>query len=231
MFTDSFIDSLPDDPIEAAYAICKQFSDFDSNIPLAQETANIEDYLIALGVLEAFSEAYSLQFNFPKLESNRETNTKAIRNFFYRLKDTLDGEVAKLTVQKTKEKFAAKFKRGFIYEFTEGDLKRIQDLINELRLKITENEQLEEDHRSRLLSRLESVQQELHKKLSSLDKLWGLVGEAGVVLGKLGSDAKPLVDTIKEITQITWRTQSRSEELPSDSPIPQLEAEASEGID
>ena len=231
MFTDSFIDNLPDDPIRAAYAICEQFTSYDGDIPEERESEHIEEYLTALGVLEAFAEAYSLNFDFPKLEGNRDGNTKLVRTFFYNLQETLDAEVAKLTVEKTKVKFAARFKRGFIYEFTEGDIKRIQELINELRSMIVENNHFEEEHRSRLLSRLESVQQELHKKLSSLDKLWGLVGEAGVVMGKFGKDAKPLVERIKEIAQITWRTQSRAEELPSDSPIPQLESEDCDEID
>ena len=58
--------------------------------------------------------------------------------------------------------------------------------------------------------------------MSSLDKLWGLIGEAGVVLGKFGRDAKPFVDRIREIAQIAWRTQARAEELPSGTPLPLL---------
>ena len=77
-------------------------------------------------------------------------------------------------------------------------------------------------HKERLLKKLEALQQELHKKVSSLDKLWGLIGEAGVALGKFGKDAKPFVDRIREIAQITWRTQARAEELPSGTTLPLL---------
>jgi hypothetical protein len=80
----------------------------------------------------------------------------------------------------------------------------------------------EESHKQRLLKRLETLQRELHKKVSDLDKFWGLVGEAGVVLGKFGKDAKPIVDRIREIAGIVWRTQAHTEELPSDTPIPLL---------
>lgn len=44
--------------------------------------------------------------------------------------------------------------KGFFYEFTDGDLKRIQKIINELRAQIDESELFEEDHRRRLLRRL-----------------------------------------------------------------------------
>jgi hypothetical protein len=56
-----------------------------------------------------------------------------------------------------------------------------------------------------------------------LDRLWGLIGDAGVVLGKFGESAKPIVDRIKEIAEIVWQTQSRAEELPSGTPIPLLQ--------
>ena len=60
----------------------------------------------------------------------------------------------------------------------------------------------------------------MHKKVSDLDHFWGLIGDAGVALGKLGNDAKPIVDRIREITGITWNTQSRAEELPSGTTFP-----------
>lgn len=59
----------------------------------------------------------------------------------------------------------------------------------------------------------------MHKKMSDLDRFWGLVGDAGVVLGKFGDDAKPIIDRIRVIAQIVWRTQARAEELPSDAPM------------
>ncbi len=56
--------------------------------------------------------------------------------------------------------------------------------------------------------------------MSDLDRFWGLVGDAGVILGKLGTDAKPFVDRVKEIADSVWRAQSRTEELPSNTPTP-----------
>ena len=64
-----------------------------------------------------------------------------------------------------------------------------------------------------------------------MDRFWGLIGDAGVVVGKLGNDAKPIVDRIREIADIVWRTQSRAEELPSGTKLPQLENKPSSGAD
>jgi len=58
---------------------------------------------------------------------------------------------------------------------------------------------------------------ELHKRVSNLDRFWGFVGDAGVVLGKFGNDVKPIVDRIREMLGIVWRTQAKSEELESNA--------------
>lgn len=127
-----------------------------------------------------------------------------------------------------KGKFATMIGKSFVYEFTEGDLKKIQELLNELRGLVSDSHLFEDTHRRRLLKRLEKLQQELHKKQSDLDHFWGLVGDAGVALGKFGKDAKPIVDRIREITHIVWRTQTRAEELPSGS-LPPLLTNDSDG--
>jgi len=124
--------------------------------------------------------------------------------------------------EEAKEKFATKLGAGFVYEFSEGDLSKVQTSINELRDLISDSEIIEDNHKQRLLKRLERLQSELHKKMSDLDRLWGFFGEAGVILGKLGKDAKPFTDRILDIIKITTNTQARAEELESGVPNPFL---------
>ena len=139
------------------------------------------------------------------------------------IKSRCKEESAKLRLRSFKSHFKASLGTTFHYEFSQGDLERIQELVNQLRQTVSESHHLQADHRQRLLKRLENLQSELHKKMSDLDRFWGLIGDAGVVLGKLGNDAKPLVDRIREIADIVWRTQSRAEELPSGTRPPLLE--------
>jgi hypothetical protein len=84
-----------------------------------------------------------------------------------------------------------------------------------LRDLIGKDERFEEDHRRRLLTRLEDLQRELHRRLSNLDRFYGLIGDAGVLLGKFGRDAKPFVDRIREMLEIVWRAQANAENLPA----------------
>lgn len=142
--------------------------------------------------------------------SDVETNLSARRNV-----RSLDA---------TEARFRAALSNSFAYEFSQGDLDRIQTLISELRQQISASESFEAEHQQRLLRRLEKLQSELHKRVSDLDRFWGLIGDAGVAIGKFGTEAKPIVDRIREITQIVWRTQSHAEELPSGMELPSLEA-------
>jgi hypothetical protein len=114
-----------------------------------------------------------------------------------------------------KRDFAVLLGAAFGYRLSHADIERVQELINELRDRIRAVEKLEEDHRRRLLGRLEDLQRELHRRLSNLDRFYGLVGEAGVLLGKFGRDAKPFVDRIREIIEIVWRAQANAEDLPA----------------
>ncbi len=119
--------------------------------------------------------------------------------------------------------FAEWMSDSFHYEFDQEDHDRLQVLVNELREEIKKFKKIEEPHRARLLSRLEHLQAELHKKVSDLDKFWGMVGDAGVALGKFGKDAEPFVSRIREMTGIVWKAQRAAEGLPQDAPLPRLE--------
>lgn len=129
--------------------------------------------------------------------------------------------VDKNSLERLRGRFRLELGTEFSYEFSQGDLERVQKLINEIRDHIS-TASLEVDHKQRLLARLEKLQGELHKKSSDLDRFWGLIGDAGVVLGKLGEDAKPIVERIREVAGIVWKTQARSEELTSGTDIPLL---------
>jgi hypothetical protein len=134
----------------------------------------------------------------------------------------LEADKNEILLKDIKSKFDVKLGTGFAYEFSEGDLKKVQTSINDLRGLINDSKIIEDNHKHRLLKRLERLQSELHKKMSDLDRFWGFVGDAGVVMGKFGNDVKPLTDRIREMMGIVWNTQARAEELESGSPNPFL---------
>jgi hypothetical protein len=162
----------------------------------------------------------------PTIEPDMRAVCGAISKFLGLVRDQLIGSAAEVKLENLKKQLSIKIANGFGYEFSDGDLSRVQELVNELRTQIASAEGLEQDHRQRLLKRLEKLQTELHKKVSDLDNIYGLIGDAGVVLGKLGRDAQPIIERIRELTTITWRTQARTEELSSDAPLPAIGKDA-----
>lgn len=228
-FDEKFIAQIQDDPIKGIMAVCDFI--FESYGPEdAQEWSKNESALLFEGYafLQVALETYSLKYaaSPPEITGDVQKDSSAINGFLRELVEEYRGHAAQVTLESLKEQYKTALGASFSYEFSKGDLDRVQELISELRQEITDASRLEEDHRRRLLSRLERLQGELHKKVSDLDRFWGLVGDAGVALGKLGKDAKPIVDRIREISEIVWRTQARSEELPSDAEGPLITDES-----
>jgi len=226
MFSDEFLDSLPENPYEAALAMCKKFLLWYNHFCTSSETYSevYEEFVDAYTAIEAFINATGLPFNkltFQDSNAQKE-NAERIAKFLNNLEGELEMRLNDLKFVEAREKYAKRFGGIFLYELSDGDLATIRRLLNELRDKITESELFEAKHKQRILNKLENLQSELHKKMTSLAKLWDLIGDAGIVLGKFGKDAKPLVDRIREIAQITWRTQARAEELPSGTTLPLL---------
>ncbi len=223
LYNEQFLHGLDEDPKVGLYTICKHFMQARS-----EKQTGLEEHLEAYALVEAYITANDMDVTIPALPNSRDQRTTAIAQFISKTQTELTQYIQSEEEQKLlhnfRGEFSAHIEKAFGYEFSDGDLDRIQNLLNEMRELVSKSNVFEEKHRRRLLKRLERLQGELHKKQSDLDHFWGLVGDAGVALGKFGTDAKPFVDRIKEITDIVWRTQSRAEELPSDTKPALLES-------
>lgn len=222
MLSDKFLESLPSEPNAAAMELSLHVIKHSQRLVDNDYFDCVDEYVesvVAFGVL------YEATGKTPGKVSLAGTPYEVVTRIvaYYRsCLQSLEANARTARQMSTRAKYEALFGRGFVYEFSDGDLALIQMRVNELRDLIAKSKRLDEKHKERILKKLEALQRALHKKMSSLDKLWGLVGEAGVILHKFGEDAKPLVDRIREIAEVTWATQARAEELPSGTPIPRL---------
>ena len=220
-----FIENIPEDTTKGVMYIIESYDSFCESLGYNNGMTQREihdDFIDYFTLLEAY--LINKGYNVTKLEFDEQldSNMNKIRDFFSNVRTDFEKILTKNTITELRNKYNTAFNNSFSYEFTTGELDRIQKLINELRDNIGLSELFTAEHKQRLLRRLEKIQSELHKKVSDLDRFWGLIGDAGVVIGKFGNDAKPIVDRIKEIADIVWRTQSRSEELPSGTTTPFL---------
>ncbi len=169
-------------------------------------------------------DANDIEFKVPELTTGRAENASRIQNLFNSAGALLHTSFTASMSKQYRDVLRKKFLGRADSEFSVGDVKRIQTLINELRELISQIHQIERDHRPCLLKRLEKLQSELRKRMSDVDRLWGLIGDAGLVLAQLGQNAKPIVDRVREIAQIVWDVQIHTVGLPSSTPMKLLEA-------
>lgn len=226
-FDQAFINSVEDSPIEGIVKACDLALAKQKEIENQQEWTEAEHELLwdasTFVKLVLEDNEISLEIEYPAVTPEIATNIPALIGYLEAIKNALNGLATEVRITSYQNRYSTIIKSRFAYEFSQGDFNRIQVLVNEIREQILGNELLEEDHKQRLLKRLESLQSELHKRVSDLDRFWGLIGDAGVVLGKLGKDSKPIVDRIKEVAEIIWNTQARTEELPSGTQNPMIE--------
>ncbi|MDR0279091.1 MAG: hypothetical protein LBJ37_14520 [Paucimonas sp.] len=212
-----------DDPIEGAIETCRFAIDFAS-----QSTDWTEDihnvYLQATALLLTLEENGLIDTGtvHPDIEGHMGYVCNRMQSFVQESLSNLVGQSSAKRLDSLKKSFNITLANGFAYEFTDGDINRIQEIINELRGLISKDSELDSGHKQRLLKRLEDLQKELHKKISSLDRFYSLMGDFGVAVGKLGKDAKPFTDRIGELIGYAWKAQARAEQLPSSAENPLL---------
>ena len=228
ILNDEFVANLPDDALDAVKAIFNEYEKFSSATqpPLSsQDTQSKSDKCIQfLGLMKVIAEKFGLEelSQVPAATGDTYENNNNTRDYFDTVEKWVREQIDKANFLGSVDKYRALLTETFSYEFSDDETTRINELILELRQIISESKLFEEGHRQRLLKRLERLQSETHKKVSDLDRFWGLVGDAGVALRKFGEDAKPIVERVRELTEIIWSAQAKAEGLPKPDTVPLL---------
>lgn len=215
-----------DNPTEGAAEICR-FALEETNHDLFNPEWSDHDHSLlmeAAAVILTLEEQQMIahQQSTPAVDDVAQAVCPLLRQFLNAVHRDLSTTLSKNKFESFRKHFAVTLVENFGYEFTDGDLKRIQLLINELREMVSASTELDDGHKQRMLKRLEKMQAELHKKMSDISRFYELMGDAGVALGKMGEGAKPFVERIKEIVDIGWKSQARAEQLQSDAENPMI---------
>ncbi len=224
MVDDEFVANLPADPLLALKCIADECSKIEivksgDNINISEKQL-IQFLALAIAIIRKYS--VKIGFGPPEMTSEGPSNIANIRDYFQKLERTTDQLGAQNLLQTSLSAYERELNVGFHYEFSDGEIERLQSLITELRNAITGAAYLDEDHRRRLLARLEKLQGELHKRVSDLDVFLGVVVQIGAVAKRFGEDAKPLVDRAREIGEIVAGVFRRAEKLPPGPEFPLL---------
>ncbi|MCJ8327503.1 MAG: hypothetical protein MJK08_10440 [Campylobacterales bacterium] len=99
------------------------------------------------------------------------------------------------------------------YSFEEEEYQTIQDSLNYLREDIHASKIFGKEHQERLLSKLEALQKELHKKMSTLEKALGQLLSIGTTIGAFGEKSKPMFDRVNETIKSVLRIQQKGDNV------------------
>jgi predicted RecB family nuclease len=101
------------------------------------------------------------------------------------------------------------------YEFEGAEIKRIAELAHQMQTTLQSCTALEPKFRQRLQTRLEKFTAELSPGMDNIDLFWGLLGEARVLVARIGDESRHFVGWLTEMSEIMGQVQSRSEGLPA----------------
>ena len=196
------LSNLPADNLDALQVLGVEFEKLEGHARQAVEQH--DDYVEALSILRAFAMARDAKLEpFPEIGPQRNQNISNIATYFNQLRTRVRSELtnrhARGYFEAKTEEYVALFSRVSVFEFSDADFKRVQDLINELRELFYGSTLITEEHKRRLLRRLEAMHGELRKKTNDIDRFWGFIGEAGIAMRKFGEDLAPISERVLEL--------------------------------
>ena len=225
MFDEPFLDSLPLEKAQGMFGAVELLTNFDKwleNKPLTWK--NHIESIEMLGVCFEYLEAIDVSFE--ELEPQNDVNsarnqiTAFVSSHLSSYRKHLESIEAKNSLANSRERARFRFQSVFSYEFEDEEFDRVQELVNELREAIIASDEFEPEHKQRILKRLEKLQQELHKQMSDMDRFYAMFVEMSVAARKVGTNLKPIVDRVRELTQIAYDVQIRAEGLPPGRGLP-----------
>lgn len=204
-FPARLLSQLPADNYEAMAILCTEFERFDGHA--RQVSEQHDDYVEALGIMRAFGAARGAKLPpFPEIGAQRPQNIANINGYFTQLRNTVRAELisrnARGHFDSKTEEYISLFSRVPMYEFSEPDYQRGQELITELRELLRTSALLDEDQKRRLLRKLDNMRSEFNKKTTDIDRFWGFLGEASIAMRKFGADLEPISERVLELARI-----------------------------
>jgi len=135
LFGEDFLTKIPEKPIDGVLNICRTVRMSLSGNPDGWEQNDYEVLLEALALIESLIEIdlVSTPYVLPNISGTLADDCPNIYRYLVGLEELYQAEASKLKLQSLKAHFKTNLGGSFHYEFSQGDLDRIQTLINELR--------------------------------------------------------------------------------------------------
>jgi len=202
-FSRELIAQLPEDTDEAIVTLATEYHRMVSSLGGSRDFDH--DFLEVYALIDAFIASRELTFRLPPA-TPPNIDRQGVLGELISAKNSAEQRIyqrdAKAHFESKSDEYRALLSKAPTYEFSDDEFTRLQLLVSEIRSEIQKAVLITEDHKRRLLRRLEAMQAELHKKTSEIDRFWGFIAEAGIVARKFGEDLKPLNDRVVELGKI-----------------------------
>ncbi|OIQ49480.1 hypothetical protein BerOc1_01405 [Pseudodesulfovibrio hydrargyri] len=195
MLDQELLSSLPPDPMLAIGVLYEKISGKRTY------AATLEGFY----VFKSYCEKMGLKFQYPMITGDQAQITTKIAAFY-----------TSILPQIKEYEVAAKIDSYLIkpVKITAKDKKEIQSILNTLRDRIKECDEIEDDFKHRLLVKVNELQSELDKPTSDLDMALGKAVKIGLTIEKLCNNTKPLLEPLSKIFRVLDRVTSNHEGLP-----------------
>ena len=138
LFNEDFLSTLSESPVGGVIEICRRVaSQLDGEWDQEQYEILLEAYALFASLIDAG--LLDLDIELPEISGNLVEDCSAIWLVASHIRERYAAEASKLKLQSYKAHFRTSLGRGFCYEFSQGDLERVQTLVNTLRGLIAES--------------------------------------------------------------------------------------------
>ena len=200
------ITALPGDAMEAAEVISlrwraakKQLQAGHGPSPLYPEY--LKWWALGAELVDAHADEFKGQVTAPELTHDEQQNVNIIVAFM----DQIDTHASNILIKRRSDSTGGGFRldirmamgRRAAYTFADDDFARLQVIINELRQFITASTDISDDHKRRLLDRLEQLQGEVHKTSSNVDRMFGFILEAGSIFRQVAEQVGEAAEKVR----------------------------------
>ncbi len=188
---------------------------FHSAIPTSNEHKHIEDYIRDYAMFSAIIDNIGLRF---KLIDTTKNANDIIKNFVSRIR-SLQLKARSIHLSNVYEETSSSFSKNDIvyntlFEATEKDVSIIIENISNIRIVLLETHEIEEQHRLRLLNKLDSLQSEFHRSISRVDVFLAFILDLGDTIGGFGKKIEPAIESAERIKKLIYGKQEGQRQLP-----------------
>ena len=189
MLSEDDIHNLPDDP-DLALAVMADLMETDVSRAMANNEFGMGDGITWWGDILAHLEVHQMQDRYPKLISIPPTDQKLFWEWFSKYR-------ANLRQHRTTIYFQQK-RNSTSVVLSVPHKARIHALLNEIR-KLVEKMEVSIEKRDAIFRLISRLQSEVDRERTNIQGVLHMILEVSGVAKRVGEDAKPLVDRVREL--------------------------------